>query len=72
MQTTLPARPLFGYRAISELTDLKIGTLRSAVSEGRLKLRFVRIGNQRVFDADEVERWKQAGLRLDGKTDSPC
>ena len=72
MQLPLPARPIVGYRALSNESHINIGTLRAAACESRLPLRRYRIGTQVVFDADEVDRWKQNGAPLRGKAMSSC
>lgn len=72
MQIFLPARPVIGFRALSEETLINIGTLRSAASDGRLPLRRYQAGGQIAFDADEVDRWKRSGMSLRGMGGHAC
>ena len=72
MQPSLPARPIIGFRALSKETQVNIGTLRSAASDGRLPLRRFQAGGQIAFDAEEVEQWIKSGASLRSRVSLSC
>lgn len=57
---TIPAKPVFGYRAAAPLGGFpSAGAMRESLSQGRVSLTRVRLGSMVVFDADELDALRE-------------
>lgn len=56
----LPARPVYGWDAAAKILGRTVNGCRVAQSQGRLKLKIVKLGNRAVFDHDELLAVKYA------------